>query len=78
MVDILKFYIAGIFIYKEIEFTIVQLAHRLFPVLSVTSKLLHFLSTFTLRLQQVNQLKGPSPPSPSVQYTTECHYDFAI
>ena len=43
MVDILKFYIAGIFIYNEIEFTIVQLAHRLFPVLSVTSKLLHFL-----------------------------------
>ena len=41
MVDILKFYIAGIFIYKEIEFTIVQLAHRLFPVLSVNSMLLH-------------------------------------
>ena len=29
------------FFYKEIEFTIVQLAHRLFPVLSVNPMLLH-------------------------------------
>ena len=42
------------FFSKEIEFTIVQFAHRLFRVLSANSKLL--LST--LSLQQVNQREG--------------------
>ena len=56
MVDIIKIYsdIVGNFFTKEIELTIVQLAHRLFRVglLHHVCLLLHFF-LFTLSIQQV-------------------------
>ena len=84
LVDHTKFDIVGNFFNKEIEFTIVQLVHRLFRVDLLRSEYVHnvclrprshftfFWSTFSLQ-QVITNSRVPCPPPP-LQYSTECHY----
>ena len=58
VVDIIKKLYCRNFFNNEIEFTIVQLALRLFRVLSATSKLLHFL----VYLEFTASYSPPPPP----------------
>ena len=71
MVDIIKNNIVGNFFNKEIEFTVVQLDHRLFRVYIIVVRDFEVTTNFwsTLSLQQFNQFKGAlGCPPPSILY----------